>query len=36
VQIWAALFAAALLAAALVAAIGGIERATLRRMGLAR
>ncbi|SMO48789.1 ABC transporter permease [Paracoccus laeviglucosivorans] len=36
VQIWAALFAAAALAAALVAVIGGIERLTLRRMGLAR
>lgn len=36
VQIWAALFAAAALAAALVAVIGGVERATLRRMGLAR
>ncbi len=36
VQIWAALFAAALLAAGLVAVIAGIERVTLRRMGLAR
>ena len=36
IQIWAALFAAAGLAAALVAVIGGIERVTLRRMGLAR
>ncbi|MFH5773678.1 ABC transporter permease [Paracoccus sp. NGMCC 1.201697] len=36
VQIWAALFAAAALAAGLVAIIGGVERVTLRRMGLAR
>lgn len=36
VQIWAALFVAAALAAALVAVIGGIERVTLRRMGLVR
>ena len=36
VQIWAALFAAAGLAAVLVAAIGAIERITLRRMGMAR
>jgi NitT/TauT family transport system permease protein len=36
VQIWAALFAAAALAATLVAIIGAIERATLRRMGMAR
>ncbi len=36
VQIWSALFAAAILAAALVMLIGGIERLTLRRMGLAR
>lgn len=36
VQIWSALFAAALLAAGLVAIIGLIEKATLRRMGLAR
>lgn len=36
VQIWAALFMAALVAAGLVAIIGGIERATLRRMGMAR
>ncbi|MCB2115119.1 MAG: ABC transporter permease [Rhodobacteraceae bacterium] len=36
VQIWAALFTAALLAAGLVVLIGGIERATLRRMGMAR
>jgi NitT/TauT family transport system permease protein len=32
-QIWAALFVAALLAAALVAAVGGIERRTMRAMG---
>lgn len=36
VQIWAALFTAAILAAALVLLIGGIERVTLRRMGMAR
>ncbi|MBS0564741.1 MAG: ABC transporter permease [Proteobacteria bacterium] len=36
VQIWAALFAAAILAAGLVIVIGGIERATLRRMGMAQ
>ncbi|MFT4013643.1 MAG: ABC transporter permease subunit [Paracoccus sp. (in: a-proteobacteria)] len=36
IQIWAALFAAAGLAAALVAIIGAVERAVLRRMGLAR
>jgi len=36
IQIWAALFAAAALAAGLVAIIAGVERATLRRMGLAR
>ena len=36
IQIWAALFAAAGLAAVLVAVIGGIERLTLSRMGLAR
>ena len=35
VQIWAALFAAAILAATLVGIIGAIQRATLRRMGLA-
>lgn len=34
IQIWAALFAAAILAAGLVILIGGIERATLRRMGM--
>lgn len=36
VQIWSALFAAAILAATLVAIVGMIERATLKRMGLAR
>jgi NitT/TauT family transport system permease protein len=36
VQIWAALFAAAIVAASLVAIIGMVERATLRRMGMAR
>jgi NitT/TauT family transport system permease protein len=36
VQIWSALFTAALVAAGLVALIGGIERITLRRMGMAR
>jgi len=36
VQIWAALFAAALVAASLVAIIGVVERATLKRMGMAR
>ena len=36
VLIWAALFAAALVAASLVAIIGGIERVTLRRMGMGR
>ncbi len=35
IQIWSALFAAAIVAAALVALIAGIERLTLRRMGLA-
>lgn len=35
-QIWAALFLAAILAAALIAAFGGVERATLKRMGMAR
>ncbi|GGL90515.1 ABC transporter permease [Pseudooceanicola nanhaiensis] len=35
VQIWSALFATAILAAALVAIVAGIERATLKRMGLA-
>ena len=36
VQIWSALFMAALVAAGLVAVIGGIERVTLRRMGMGR
>jgi len=36
VQIWAALFAAAILAATLVGIVGAIERALLRRMGLAQ
>ncbi len=36
VQIWAALFAAATAAAALVMIVGGVERVTLRRMGMAR
>ena len=36
VQIWAALFTAAILAAGLVMIIGGIEKLTLRRMGMAR
>jgi NitT/TauT family transport system permease protein len=36
IQIWSALFGAAILAALLVALIAGIERLTLRRMGLAR
>ncbi len=35
VQIWAALFAAAILAATMVALIGLIQRAALRRMGMA-
>ena len=35
VQIWAALFMAALVAAGLVMVIGAVERATLRRMGMA-
>jgi len=35
VQIWSALFAAAILAACLVGLLGVIERATLRRMGMA-
>ena len=35
VQIWSALFAAAILAAGMVALIGVIQRATLRRMGMA-
>ncbi|MEM9795243.1 MAG: ABC transporter permease subunit [Pseudomonadota bacterium] len=36
IQIWSALFGAAIVAAGLVAIVGGIERLTLRRMGLAR
>mgnify|MGYP002713057814 CR=1 FL=1 len=36
VQIWAALFAAAILAAGMVIVIAGIEKTTLRRMGMAR
>ncbi|OWU83510.1 ABC transporter permease [Oceanicola sp. 22II-s10i] len=36
IQIWSALFATAILAAILVALIAGMERATLRRMGLGR
>ena len=36
IQIWAALFAAAILAAGLVVVIGGIEKATLKRMGMGR
>ncbi|TFL16924.1 ABC transporter permease [Jannaschia formosa] len=36
VQIWSALFGAAIVAAGLVALVTGIERLTLRRMGLAR
>jgi len=36
IHIWSALFAAAALAAALVVVIGGIERLTLKRMGMAR
>ncbi len=36
VQVWAALFTAAVLAATLVGTVGLIERATLRRMGMAR
>ena len=35
VQIWAALFAAAFVAAGLVMIVGAIERATLKRMGMA-
>jgi NitT/TauT family transport system permease protein len=35
VQIWAALFAAAILAAGMIALIGAIQRATLKRMGMA-
>jgi NitT/TauT family transport system permease protein len=36
IQIWSALFMAAIVAAALVAIVGGVERLTLRRMGMAR
>lgn len=36
IQIWAALFGAAILAAGLVIVVGVIERATLKRMGMAR
>lgn len=36
VQIWSALFATAILAAALVAIVSGMERVTLRRMGVGR
>jgi len=36
IQIWSALFATAILAAALVAIIAGMERATLKRMGVGR
>lgn len=36
IQIWAALFAAAILAAVLVGGVAQIEKATLRRMGMAR
>ncbi|MGI3171525.1 ABC transporter permease [Pseudooceanicola sp. C21-150M6] len=36
VQIWSALFATAILAAVLVAIISGLERTTLRRMGVGR
>ena len=36
VQIWSALFMAALLGAVMVAAVGIVERVTLRRMGAAR
>ena len=36
VQIWAALFATAILAAVLVALMTGLERTTLKRMGLTR
>jgi NitT/TauT family transport system permease protein len=35
IQIWAALFAAAIVAASLVMIVGVIERATLKRMGMA-
>lgn len=36
IQIWSALFATAILAAALVAIVAGLERMTLRRMGVGR
>ncbi|MFV2034530.1 MAG: ABC transporter permease, partial [Halocynthiibacter sp.] len=36
IQIWAALIAAAVLAAVLVGLIGSVQRAMLRRMGMAR
>lgn len=36
IQIWAALFMAAIVAAGLVFIVGGLERATLKRMGLVR
>ena len=36
IQIWSALFATAILAAALVALIAGMERVTLKRMGVGR
>ena len=36
IQIWSALFMAAICAAGLVALLGAMERATIRRMGLAR
>lgn len=36
VQIWAALFTAAAVAAGLVMIVGGVERLTLRRMGMGR
>ncbi|WP_136637500.1 ABC transporter permease [Pseudooceanicola onchidii] len=36
IQIWSALFATAILAAALVAIVAGLERVTLKRMGVGR
>jgi NitT/TauT family transport system permease protein len=36
IQIWSALFGAAIVAALLVAVVAGLERMTLKRMGLAR
>lgn len=36
IQIWSALFATAILAAALVAIVAGLEKVTLRRMGVGR